>query len=250
MSFHDHFSGHADIYAAARPDYPQELFAFLASLVSNTDLAWDCAAGNGQAARGLMDYFDNVLMSDGSAEQILQGKDIGKGGNVNAAVMLAESLAIKSESVDIAVVAQALHWFNLNQFFKELDRVLRSGGVFAAWSYGLHAIDEECDAIVNALYEGIVGDYWPPERRLVEAGYKDIVFPFSMVEVPAFKLEKQWSIEQVLGYLNSWSAVQRYIAKNGTNPIAMIEPELKSAFGVSGTRTISWPLTLIVRVKD
>ena len=249
MSFNDHFSGHADVYASARPTYPPQLFHYLSGLCSRKELAWDCAAGNGQAAHGLLPYYDKVIMSDASSEQISQASEITENDTLFSGVMLAEQLALKDNVVDIAVVAQALHWFNLGQFFTELNRVLRSGGIFAAWSYGQHSIDAECDAIVYTLYEEILGDYWPPERKLVEAGYEGIEFPFDPIESPGFKLEKQWSIEQVLGYLNSWSAVQRYKRDKGEDPVLLIKQDLQSAYGSKEERTICWPLTLIVRRK-
>ncbi len=249
MSFHDHFSGHAQVYAANRPDYPNELYDFLASTVTRQNIAWDCAAGNGQATAGLMPYFDTVLMTDASEKQIAETNHYQQTGNAKAGVMLAESLAIRAKTIDLAVVAQALHWFNLEQFFTELDRVLCNEGVFATWSYGQHTVNDDCDPLVQKLYEDVLGEYWAPQRRMVEAGYKGIEFPFEAVSSPDFKLQKQWSIEQVLGYLNSWSAVQRYIDNNGTNPVDELAPALKEVFGVNEIRTITWPLTLIVRRK-
>jgi len=249
LSFHDHFSGHAQVYAASRPDYPAELYDFLASTVKRQHIAWDCAAGNGQATTGLMPYFDTVLMTDASEKQIAQASHCQQTANVQAGVMLAESLAIRAGTVDLAVVAQALHWFNLEQFFAELDRVLCNEGVFATWSYGQHTISDDCDALVQTLYEDVLGDYWAPQRRMVEAGYAGIEFPFEAVTPPDFKLQKQWSIEQVLAYLNSWSAVQRYIESNGANPVDEFAPEFREVFGVNEIRTITWPLTLIVRRK-
>ncbi|MCG8413258.1 MAG: class I SAM-dependent methyltransferase [Pseudomonadales bacterium] len=250
MNFNDHFSGHAGVYAAARPDYPHELFEYLNGICSKHEIAFDCAAGNGQATRGLLPFFSVVLMSDGSSKQIEQAKALcEKSASLHASVMLAENLGLKSATLDLVTVAQALHWFNLDNFFTEVDRVLRTDGVFACWSYGIHSINQSCDRVVYRLYEDIVGEYWPPQRRLVENHYAGIDFPLTEVTVPDFKLEKQWSIEQVLGYLRSWSAVQRYAKDRQQDPVAIIEPDLRLAFGEEKVRTISWPLNLIVRKK-
>ncbi len=250
MSFNDHFSGHAGVYAAARPDYPNELFEYLHGVCAEHELALDCAAGNGQATRGLLPHFSCVLMSDGSSEQIEQGRPLyEKSASLHASVMLAENLALKSASLDLVTVAQALHWFKLERFFAEVERVLKTGGVFACWSYGIHSINQACDEVVYRLYEDIVGEYWPPQRRLVEAHYAGIDFPFREVAAPDFKLEKRWSIEQVLGYLRSWSAVQRYTDVHQQDPVAIIESDLRLAYGEEKLRTISWPLNLIVRMK-
>ena len=47
--FHDHFSGVANRYADFRPHYPAALFDYLATLVPQSSVVWDCACGNGQA---------------------------------------------------------------------------------------------------------------------------------------------------------------------------------------------------------
>ena len=75
MSFKDkdHFSGHADLYEAFRPTYPEALFAYLSSLCPRHDLAWDCATGNGQAAVPLAAYFRAVIATDASQKQIRPG---------------------------------------------------------------------------------------------------------------------------------------------------------------------------------
>jgi len=47
------------------------------------------------------------------------------------------------------IVAQALHWFDLDQFWVEVNRVLQ-GGVFAAWGYTLFLHFSKIDAVVKA----------------------------------------------------------------------------------------------------
>lgn len=76
MSFKDHFSGHAGSYARYRPDYPGELFDYLATLTPRREMALDCATGNGQAAIGLARHFERVIATDGSIAQL--GKEIGR----------------------------------------------------------------------------------------------------------------------------------------------------------------------------
>ena len=68
----DHFSGHAACYQQFRPNYPEELFAYLASLCPNHRLAWDCATGNGQAAVALARHFDSVIATDLSTSRSIR----------------------------------------------------------------------------------------------------------------------------------------------------------------------------------
>jgi len=50
FNFEDHFSRQSQQYAQYRPHYPDEIYAYFASLARGYSLAWDCDTGNGQAA--------------------------------------------------------------------------------------------------------------------------------------------------------------------------------------------------------
>src|SRR5258706_7811727 len=69
-TFHDHFSGVAKRYADFRPHYPAALFDYLATLVPQSSIVWDCACGNGQATLDLATRFGKVIATDASKEQI------------------------------------------------------------------------------------------------------------------------------------------------------------------------------------
>jgi ubiquinone/menaquinone biosynthesis C-methylase UbiE len=162
-TFKDLFSKQSKKHAVSRPTYPASLFDFLAGLVDCKDLAWDCATGNGQAAVALSKYFRQVIANDISKEQIENAK---RKGNIRYGVFAAEKTTLAASSVDLITVAQALHWLNFKEFYKEAKRVLRKGGVIAAWSYGLHSISPEIDKVTHRLYEDILARYWPMESTL------------------------------------------------------------------------------------
>jgi ubiquinone/menaquinone biosynthesis C-methylase UbiE len=242
MSFEgkDHFSGHADRYEAFRPTYPEALFAYVSSLCTTRELAWDCATGNGQAAVALASYFRTVIATDASQRQIDHARPCH---HVQYHVAPADAAPLADSSVDLITVAQALHWFDLPRFYDEVRRVARPGSVIAVWCYQLHTITPEIDAVVDHYYADIVGVDWPPERRLVENGYKTIAFPFDPVAPPPFQMIHRWPLSQVLGYLSSWSATQRYKKRTGTDPLKLIADKLAFAWGdPEKTRDVTWPL--------
>jgi SAM-dependent methyltransferase len=243
MIFQDHFSGHAPQYEAFRPIYPAALFAHLAALAPGRDLAWDCATGNGQAALAIAPYFRSVLATDASPQQIAQARPHA---SVRYEVAPAERAPLPDAAVDLVTVAQALHWFNRPRFYAEVRRVARPGGILAAWSYGLHAISPEVDAVVHRLYAEILGEYWPPERRWVEEEYKTLWFPFEEVVAPSFPMTERWDFARLLGYLGTWSATQRYQqAKHGADPLDLVRAGLRDAWGdPNREREILWPLYL------
>jgi len=239
--FKDHFSAHATSYAAARPDYPPELFAWLAGQAPAHGLAWDCATGNGQAARALAGHFKQVIATDASAEQIARA--VPQPG-IEYRVAAAESPGLDPQSADLVTVAQAVHWFDRPRFYEAARRILRPGGLIAVWSYGLFAIDPALDGIVNRFFDGVIGPYWPPERKLVDAHYATLNFPFEEIKPPAFVMERDWTREQVLAYLRTWSAVQRYRHDEGRDPVSLMAGAFTHQWGDSMQRRVRWPLYL------
>lgn len=244
----DHFSGASNDYRRNRPCYPDALFAFLAAQAPSRECAWDCATGTGQAAHPLAHYFDQVIASDGSATQIASAPSHPR---IDYRVATAEASGIDPASVDLITVAQALHWFDIPAFFAEARRVLKPGGLIAVWSYNLLTIEPAIDAVINHLYGAVLDEYWPPERKLVESDYRTIAFPFTPLAAPAFTMETRWTLDQLLGYLGTWSAVRRYRETRGSDPLQATAEALLPLWGAAGTsRTICWPMPLRVGIKE
>jgi SAM-dependent methyltransferase len=237
--FKDHFSGHAAQYARYRPAYPAALYDWLAGQSPARDRAWDVATGNGQAAVELSKRFRQVIATDGSRQQIAQAMPAD---NIEYRVETAEDNRLPDHSVNLVTVAQAYHWFDHNAFLTQLERVMSPGGLFAIWTYGLAEICSEADQSVRAFYSGPVADYWPAERILVEQGYSSLLFPWPELVVPDFLLQLDWSLDDLLGYLRTWSAVQRYQAATGSDPVAEWEPAFLTAWGGAVSRTVTWPM--------
>ena len=243
VEFKDHFSAHAADYAKFRPRYPKELFRWLASAAPGTELAWDCATGNGQAAVELADVFERVIATDASESQVRNAEAHRR---VEYRVAPAEGSGLVSNTLDLVTVAQALHWFDLERFYAEVRRVLKPHGLLAAWAYKLTKIDPTIDAVVDQYYSDIVGAYWPAERVLVEK-FEELSFPFPEIATPPFEMVAQWNAEHLVGYLRTWSATQRFVAANQRDPLKDIEGNLRSAWGnAEQLRPVSWPL--VVRV--
>lgn len=242
--FKDHFSGHAAAYADARPHYPDALFEWLATLTAGHDSAWDCGTGNGQAALGLAPHYHQVVATDPSREQIGNAFPHER---VTYRVAPAEMPGIKPHSLDLVIVAQAVHWFDRPKFYAQVKRVLKPDGAIAVWCYGLCTITLEIDAVLRDFYDGTVGPYWPPERRLIDEAYRTIEFPFREIPPPAFSMRQHWDLAQFLAYLDTWSAVQRYIKQNEHDPLIDLASNLETLWGGGDSdRAVHWPLHLRV----
>lgn len=242
-AFKDHFTAVSGAYADFRPTYPPALFDWLADIAPGKGMAWDCACGSGQASVDLADRFERVIATDASEKQLVGAKPHPR---IAYRAAPAEAPGLTDASVDLVTVAQALHWFDRPRFYAEVSRVLKPGGVLAVWSYGIQTVEGEAvNALVQRFYHDTVGAYWPPERRLVEEGYRTIDFPFTGIEIPAFEMSVQWSMAQLLGYFSSWSATGRYIKELGENPVAELAEAIAPAWGDPDmARRITWPLAV------
>lgn len=242
MSFKDHFSSHADLYAQARPRYPDALFAWIAANAPAHDGVWDACCGNGQASIALADHFERVIATDPSSQQIGNAE---KHPRIDYRVEPAERPTLDDHCVDAVTIAQALHWFDLPRFAAEVRRVARPRALFAAWSYAGCGVTPDVDAIIARLYHDTLGTYWPPERRLVDEGYASLELPFEPLETPTVEMRAAWNAQQLLAYLASWSAVQRYRAATGQDAVAAIAPALLAAWGdPQQTRAARWKLAV------
>jgi SAM-dependent methyltransferase len=240
--FADHFSRLSSRYAVYRPRYPGGLFDAIAA-ISGPGPVWDCATGTGQAALPLAERFGAVIATDASRQQV--GSATPHRG-VRYAVGLAEAAPLRDRSVHLVTVAQALHWLDLDRFYPEVRRVLKPGGLFVAWTYGKQRVDDGAiDTVIEDFYERVVGPYWAPERRWVETGYRTLDFPFAEVEISSPPVSEDWTLDQVLGYLSTWSAVAKCREVTGGDPLPALEAELASLWGdLAGRRRIEWPIAL------
>lgn len=180
-----------------------------------------------------------MVATDASEKQVANAEGHSR---VEYRVATAEASGLDSHTVDLTTVAQALHWFELEKFYAEVRRVSKPHGVLAAWAYKLATVTPPIDAVVHHYYSEVVGRYWPAERVLVEK-FEELPFPLPRIEAPAFAMMAEWSVEQALGYLGTWSATQRFIAAENRNPLSEIEPELRRVWGVEN-RLVRWPLTV------
>ncbi|WP_333820942.1 class I SAM-dependent methyltransferase [Ohtaekwangia sp.] len=235
----DLFSGHSKIYAAFRPDYPEAVYQHIMRHVKHKAIAWDCATGNGQVARALAHYFERVEATDISQQQL---DNAYPSANIYYKVSAAEQTPFHDHQFDLITVAQALHWFDRDKFYKEVKRVGKPGGILAVWGYALLYIEPAIDDIITNFYSNTVGPFWDDARRLVEQEYKTIEFPFPEITTPKFSIDVTWSLEHLAGYLESWSATQKYIHKHQANPVSAVVESLRKHWEPAEIKTVSFPV--------
>lgn len=239
MSFKDHFSVNSAAYRANRPRYDDALARLMAAGLPGCDVAVDVGCGNGQFTVRLADHFDRVYGYDGSAEQIREAE---ARPNIEYRTATAEAVEVGVGTADLITAMQAAHWFDLPAFYHAADRALKPGGRLALVGYGLMDIEPGLDKVIYHFYSETVGAYWPPDRLLIEQKYDSLPFPYEEQPDPGHVLTSDWTFEQLVKYLGTWSAVTRATRQLGHNPLDAFVPDLKEAWGHAETRTMRWPL--------
>jgi len=241
VSLKDHFSRQSADYQQFRPHYPPALAVYLAAVAPGTRLALDVATGNGQAAVDLAAHFDCVLASDISSNQL---KHRAPHPRVQYLRHRAECQPLRSGTADLLAVAQSAHWFDFPPFYAEARRVLRPRGVVALWTYALLRVDPQTDAVVDRFYRERVGSFWPPERHFVEAEYRTLPFPLDELPAPSFTIDAHFSLDALINYVGTWSAVDRCRAQTGVDPLPELEAQLKPRWPAAQVRPVYWPVHL------
>jgi SAM-dependent methyltransferase len=236
----DLFSGQAGSYAAYRPGYPPELFEYIIQFVPERKAAWDCATGNGQAAVALARYFETVEATDISQGQLNHAE---KKDNIHYRLCPAEQTPFADHQFDLITVAQAYHWIDWAAFEQEAHRVGKKNAVVAIWGYNLPRCTETAvDQVIRHFYYDITAPYWDPARKFVEEEYTTVTFNFDPLPNASFSMPVSWTKERMLGYFESWSAVQAYIKKNGTSPLALIDEAVNQAWLGRGDKEFTFPI--------
>jgi SAM-dependent methyltransferase len=234
------YSSYAKQYAQSRPRYPEELFTYLASLVTQHDVAWDCATGNGQAAISLTNRFKKIIATDISSEQI---KNAIKHKQIEYKVCEAENSFLDGRSINLVTVASALHWLNLDSFYNEVKRVLKAGGVLAVWTYHIGYIEPPFDQLFFHFYKDVLSEYFVKGAKLVDDKYSEIKLPGTPIDGKEYFMSANWNPNNMLSFIGSWSGTQQYMKIKGKNPVDLISAELKQIWGnPEKIHTLHWPL--------
>ena len=242
----DNFSSNSSDYARFRPTYPNELFEYLNSIVPFKRNAWDCGTGNGQVAFELAKTFDHVFATDISQSQIdnaLQAE------NITYSLQPAERTNFPDQHFDLITVAQAIHWFDFDQFYAEVKRTAKPKAIIAVIGYG-REISEEIDKVIRDFYSNTIGPYWDKERKYIDENYTTIPFPFTEIKTPQFVNILPWSLEHLIGYINTWSAVKHFIKEKGYNPVDILKTQIEPFWENASIMQVKFPLLLRVgRIK-
>jgi SAM-dependent methyltransferase len=254
VGFKDHFSALAARYAAYRPHYPPELVTALADRCERHEVAWDIGCGSGQLSVALATRFARVIASDPAQAQLDHAE---RDPRVEYQRTRAEDSRLPDASVDLAVAAQAAHWFDWPRFVAEAGRVVRPGGLVALVTYRNAELAGDAGAELVAFYRQ-VEPYWPDGRVHVNNAYRDLVMPWPAVAAPpiderseswgarprSIEMTARWTRDELVGYISTWSATARLVAATGEGPLDELRRRLAAVWPDGEARDVRWPLTI------
>jgi ubiquinone/menaquinone biosynthesis C-methylase UbiE len=243
----DNFSIQSKEYSQFRPGYPEELINFILDHTKGRSEVWDCATGNGQVASMLSEHFEKVYATDLSETQLLSAV---QKNNIIYSTGRAEETTFNDNQFDLITVGQAAHWFNFTLFYNEVLRILKPGGTLALFGYMLPSFNKDIDEVIHEFYEGVLGNYWDPERKMVDDAYTSIPFPFNKITNEGFNRSYDWNFEQTIGFFSTWSAVQHYKKANGTDPLELLAEPLRKAWGDVKMMKVTFPFFLVAGIKS
>ncbi|MGZ8558370.1 MAG: hypothetical protein ACXWWC_08565 [Chitinophagaceae bacterium] len=116
---------------------------------------------------------------------------------------------------------------------------------FAAWTYSLLRISKEIDLLIEEHHFNTLGDYRDAERKYVNGEYSTIPFPFRKINAPVFFIQYNWTLEELEGYFNTWSGLQKFMKSNQYNPVNDLMPRIKT-FWSHEKMKIRFPVHLLL----
>ncbi len=235
----DLFSRDSKQYAKFRPTYPDELYHFIFQHVNHKQYAWDVGTGNGQVARVLARHFEQVYATDISQKQLEEAVQLP---NVQYLRCNEYETSFATHTFDLITVGQAIHWFNIDLFYQEVQRVAKKGAIIAVWGYNLLRISPQIDTLIQQFYKEKVGSFWNAERKYVEESYQTIPFPFQVITSPNFQIEVFWDLTMLEGYLNTWSSVGKFIQTHLYNPVNELIVSLNPFWKKNEQKKIIFPI--------
>jgi len=201
------FTDKVQDYIKYRPQYPEQVFAFIEKQfgIDNRGIVADIGSGTGISTepflkKGYAVYGvePNAEMRD-AAKELLQDYP-----NFKSIDGTAENTTLDSSSVDLVYCGQSFHWFDMEVCKKEFQRILKeNGNVALVWN------ERDPDAPLIQEYEKILFDLIPEYTYVHHRDMdKDALAPFyapKEIQVYIVNNPQYYTLDEMKGRLRSSS---------------------------------------------
>ncbi|XP_069497393.1 uncharacterized protein [Ambystoma mexicanum] len=215
---------HASLYEKYMICEPEVYRQFLSYLEEKKgkpfELAVDVGCGTGQTTRALAPHFQKVVGIDISKSQIQEAERVGYPQNVTYIIASAEQLPVEDGSVDLITATTAAHFFNIEEFLREVDRVLKPKGCLALSSICLHAelqykeCSKQLSDVYNEALDFIFHEHADERIEILRTEYKDVFDRVPFHDKMRITKMQGWSTKSVgalMGLLESTCAFHTFL---------------------------------------
>ncbi|XP_078507142.1 putative methyltransferase DDB_G0268948 [Lissotriton helveticus] len=228
---------HAALYQKYTIREPEEVISLTLSYLEKKkgkpfELAVDVGCGTGQSTRLLASHFQKVVGIDISEAQIQEAKNAGVLPNMSYIVAPAEKIPFEDGSVDLITASVAAHWFEVEEFIRETDRVLKPSECLALSSlyphFDLHYKDcSKCltDTFMEA-FNFLLREPGSERVEIMRSEYKpifDAVHFADKMRVTKILLKYSLSITELLGYVETLFTFQTFSRRDPKAANAFLE---------------------------
>jgi SAM-dependent methyltransferase len=209
------FDSAADLYEAARPSYPTELFDDLVELaeLKPGDRLLEIGCATGKATRVLLERGFSVVCVEMGAQLAEHARRNLVGLPVEIHVLPFEEWDGEQGAFDLVCAATAWHWVDPEIRYRKAHRLLRPGGHLAFWS-ALHAFPAgfdpffaEIQDVYDAIGESHPGEWPPPPPDEIPDDRAEIEATglFEDVQVRRYVWETLYTADEYIALLDTFS---------------------------------------------
>ena len=100
------------------------------------------------------------------------------------------------------------------------------------------------------FFRAIIEPFWSSCSQLLWDGYRNVGMPLPALDAPRYQITMQWNLEQLLGYLNTWSATKLCVQSLGGHVLNDARQRLARGWGDASTvQRVVMPLHFIAGRK-
>jgi ubiquinone/menaquinone biosynthesis C-methylase UbiE len=257
------FDGLAETYNAYRPHPPEALLDILTQLaqVKRPGLVVDLGSGTGLSTWAWAGRADRVVGIEPNEDMRHVAKthppQPTPTGEVRFLAGLSAQTGLPDASADIVTCAQSLHWMDPSSTLKEAARILRAGGVFAAYDYqwpptilpeaeiALDAFQDRASALEKERSQSGGAHKWPKAEhmeRMRQSGYFHYVKEFWLHNV------ESGDAQRLVGLGLSMGSVNSLLRQGVTEEELGVGAFRAAARRILGDQAIPWIFSYQVRV--
>jgi SAM-dependent methyltransferase len=205
------FSPLVDAYAKYRRDYPEKAYDLIYAFCPDVHAqVLDVGCGTGIVTRHLAGHYAHITGTDKEEGMLAEARSkSAEGGEKQSQITFlnttVESMPFEAETFDLVIAASAYHWFDYITAGKEIYRVLKTKGkLCVCWKHQREKTFANLPIFAYENLKKFVADVPRSNKGPIgEQIFKDA--GFNTVRLVEFNFDENYSVEEVLGYIQSHS---------------------------------------------